>query len=43
MNWYEKVNDWYAAGYWTKEMVENAYIKNKITAEEKNKILKEGD
>lgn len=39
MNWFEKIKEWYTAGYWTKEMVTNACIKNKITIEEKNTII----
>lgn len=40
MNWFGNIKKWYTAGYWTKEMVTDAYLKNKITLEEKDKILK---
>lgn len=38
---YEKIKAWYDAGFWTKEMVYNAYIKGKITLEEYKSIVKE--
>lgn len=34
----KKIKEWYEAGYWTTEMVRNAVIKGKITAEEFKKI-----
>lgn len=33
-NWFEKIKDFYERGLWTKEMVRNAVIKGKITADE---------
>lgn len=34
MSWFEKIKKYYDDGLWTKEMVRNAVIKGKITAEE---------
>lgn len=34
-----KVKKWYEAGYWTRQMVENAYDKGRLTAEETSWIL----
>lgn len=39
--WYTKIKDWYDAGYWTKTMVKNAVIKEKITADEYKTIVGE--
>lgn len=33
-NWFEKIKDFYERELWTKEMVRNAVIKGKITADE---------
>lgn len=41
MNWFESIKKWYDSGYWTEEMVENAYLKDKISLLEKNNILGE--
>lgn len=35
---YEKIKRWYEEGYWTYEMVENAYKKGKITEDEFREI-----
>ena len=32
--WYEKIKGWYEAGWWTKGMVKDAVVKEKITADE---------
>lgn len=32
--WFDKIKDFYDRGLWTKEMVRNAVVKGKITAEE---------
>lgn len=40
MNWFENIKKWYEQGYWTREMVTDAYLKNKISATEKDEILK---
>lgn len=39
--WYKKIKEWYEAGYWTAEMVHNAVVKNKITADEFKEITGE--
>ena len=36
--WYKKIKEWYEAGYWTVGMVRNAVVKDKITADEFEKI-----
>ena len=38
---YIAIKKWYEKGYWTKEMVQNAVIMNKITEEEYELIVKE--
>ena len=35
------IKKWYEKGYWTKEMVQNAVMMNKITEEEYELIVKE--
>ena len=37
----EKIKECYEAGYWTAEMVHNAVVKNKITADEFKEITGE--
>lgn len=32
--WFDRIKDFYDRGLWTKEMVRNAVVKGKITAEE---------
>jgi len=32
--WFDRIKDYYERGLWTKEMVRNAVVKGKITAEE---------
>lgn len=39
--WYKKIKEWYEAGYWTTEMVKNAVVKAKITADEYKTITGE--
>lgn len=39
--WYTKIKDWYDAGYWTKTMVKNAVVKEKITVDEYKDITGE--
>ena len=39
----EKIIKWYKMGLWNIEMVQNAVLKNVLTQEEANEILKEGD
>ena len=39
--WYEKIKGWYEAGYWTKLMVKNAVVKEKITGDEYKEITGE--
>lgn len=41
INWYEKVNEWYKNGNWTKAMVWDAVSKNKITQEQYTEITGE--
>lgn len=38
---YQKIKRWYEYGMWTKEMVKNAVVKGKITAEEYKEITGE--
>lgn len=40
-NWFEKIKKYFNAGLWTKKMVGNAVIKDKITAEQYTKITGE--
>lgn len=35
----EKIKKWYKQGLWTAEMVRNAVVKGKLTAEEAEEIL----
>lgn len=35
---YEKIKNWYEAGFWTRRMVRNAVIKGKISEEEYQEI-----
>ena len=39
--WYEKVKGWYEAGWWTKSMVKDAVVKEKITGDEYKEITGE--
>lgn len=39
--WYAKIKWWHEAGWWTKSMVKNAVIKEKITADEYKTIVGE--
>jgi uncharacterized XkdX family phage protein len=39
--WYKKIQEWYEAGYWITEMVKNAVVKGKITADEYKTITGE--
>lgn len=39
---YEKIKKYYEQGFWTEEMVFNAYKKGVITLEEYNTILNKG-
>ena len=39
--WYAKIKGWYDASYWTKCMVKNAVVKEKITADEYKEITGE--
>ena len=39
--WYSKIKGWYESGWWTKSMVKNAVIKEKITADEYKEITGE--
>ena len=39
--WYEKIKGWYEADWWTKCMVKDAVVKEKITADEYKKITGE--
>ena len=39
--WYAKIKGWYEAGYWTKLMVKNAVVKEKITGDEYKEITGE--
>lgn len=39
--WYAKIKEWHEAGWWTKSMVKNAVIKEKITADEYKDIIGE--
>ena len=39
--WYEKIKGWYESGWWTKSMVKNAVVKEKITADEYKDITGE--
>ena len=36
---FEKIKKWYKQGIWTAEMVQNAVVKGKLTAEEADEIL----
>ena len=38
----EKIAKWYKQGLWTKEMVNNAVLKNFLTEEEANEIFNGG-
>ena len=38
MNWFENIKKWYYAGYWTREMVQDAVDKGKISREEAAEI-----
>lgn len=38
---YEKIKNYYEKGYWTADMVYNAYMKGKITLEEYREIIGE--
>lgn len=38
---YEKIKDYYDRGLWNKEMVRNAVVKGKITAEQYQEITHE--
>ena len=38
MNWYENIKKWYAAGYWTQSMVQDAVDKGKISREQAAEI-----
>ncbi len=38
MNWYEKIEKWYDAGYWTQAMVQDAVAKGKINREQAAEI-----
>ena len=40
-NWYKKIKGWYEAGWWTKWMVKNAVVKEKITEDEYKDITGE--
>ncbi|MBE5925587.1 MAG: XkdX family protein [Lachnospiraceae bacterium] len=37
----EKIIKWYKLGLWTKEMVQNAVLKNILTQEEAEEIINE--
>ena len=39
--WSEKIKGWYETGLWTKWMVKNAVVKEKITADEYKEITGE--
>lgn len=39
--WYAKIKGWHEAGWWTKWMVKNAVVKEKITADEYKTITGE--
>ena len=39
--WYAKIKGWHEAGWWTKWMVKNAVVKEKITADEYKTIVGE--
>ena len=39
--WSEKIKGWYESGWWTKGMVKNAVVKEKITADEYKEITGE--
>ena len=39
--WYEKIKGWYEAGWWTKSMVKDAVVKEKITGDEYKEITGE--
>ncbi len=41
MKWFDKIKDFYERGLWTKEMVRNAVVKGKITADEYELITSE--
>lgn len=41
INWYKKITKFYKEGYWTKEMVQEAVIKNKISKEQYKEITEE--
>ena len=38
MNWYENIKKWYAAGYWTQAMVQDAVDKGKISRQQAAEI-----
>ena len=38
---FQKIKKWYEQGFWTKLMVANAVVKNKITAEQYEQITGE--
>ena len=38
----EKIIKWYKMGLWTPEMIQNAVLKNILTQEEADAIIKEG-
>ena len=40
---YEKIKKWYRQGLWTAAMVQNAFDKGILTAEETNSILQEDE
>ena len=39
--WSEKIKGWYEAGLWTKSMVKDAVVKEKITGDEYKEITGE--
>lgn len=39
MNWYENIKKWYAAGYWTRAMVQDAVVKGKISRQQAESII----
>lgn len=41
MNFYKDIETWFNQGLWTKTMVVNAVLKNKITAEQYKEITGE--